>query len=543
MMHYETSEIRLLLVESQAQLRERFKTYLLDAGLNIVLFEAQTGEQAIEMYQNNTYNMVFTNNDLSDMNAQIVLAYLQDGPTLTTSVIVYSDSEQPNLDLELLESGALDFIPLQHCNPPLLRQAILHALVRRRYIHSQQEYLLSQKQLLEQQTLYEEEKKMTLLKMEKEHAEQANRAKSQFLSNMSHELRTPLNAILGFAQLLMFKSKANLSQTQSDNIREIIHAGEHLLALINDVLDLSKIEAGKLEFHLADVAVQPMLEECKVLTSELAQSKGCEVTLHCEAGLKVKADYTRLKQVVLNLLSNAIKYNKQQGSVDIHCHKQGDFRVRILVKDTGIGIDRQHFDEVFKPFNRLTAVDSSVEGTGIGLTLSRKLALEMCGDIEFESELGVGSRFWVDMPLFCAESQPDVKEQLLLYLDGSEENIAELKQLCGRIEGLRVESAATVSDAITMSMARQPNIIIIDIDRVDTSMVKVIELLSRQQALTDVQTIALGSEVSRDEISDALGAGYDQVLTKPMSMNDLVQLVESLVSNVRIQQQLQPGMG
>ncbi|MCJ8273829.1 MAG: response regulator, partial [Psychrosphaera sp.] len=338
MMHYETQQINLLLIESDKEVALNFNQYLKDSGLKLTVTEANSGEASIEMFRNSQYDCIFLDNELSDMNAYNVLAYFQDGPTLSTPVVVFTDSEIADLDLELLESGAIECIPKKHCNGLLLRRVILYAMVRRQYVKSQQDYLVSQKKLVEQQFLFEEEQKMALLRSEKENAEAANRAKSKFLSNMSHELRTPLNAILGFAQLLMFKSKNPLTESQNDNVQEIINAGDHLLSLINDVLDLSKIEAGKIDMRLEPINVKQVLKECVKLTDRLAQLRSCKVTVECHDSAVIKADITRFKQVILNLLTNAIKYNKQHGTVDVRCRTVQEGLLCIEVIDSGIGI-------------------------------------------------------------------------------------------------------------------------------------------------------------------------------------------------------------
>ncbi len=226
----------------------------------------------------------------------------------------------------------------------------------------------------------------------------ANAAKSDFLTAMSHELKTPLNAVLGFAQLLAYKTDNPLSGTQSENVNQIIKAGDHLLTLIEGVLDLAKIESGNLDIKFTNVDVKALLSECVKLMSSQAKQQTCELKCHCVGEVLVRAERTRLKQVVLNLLSNAIKFNVPNGIVTIECAKK-DRCLHIDVNDTGTGIDKAMFSEVFLPFNRLSAADSSIEGTGIGLNLSKKLMEEMQGRIGFDSELGKGSRFWIEIPL------------------------------------------------------------------------------------------------------------------------------------------------
>lgn len=234
----------------------------------------------------------------------------------------------------------------------------------------------------------------------KDAAEAANQAKSEFLSSMSHELRTPMNAILGFSQLMALD--ANLAQEHQDGAHEILSAGQHLLALIDQVLDLAKIESGRFDLSTEHVEVSLLVSECLVLVAPLANK--CSIHLNSDRldGLIVRADRVRFKQALLNLLSNAIKYNRAGGSVKIDAQPQGDDRLRIRVVDSGPGISAERLKDLFQPFNRLGAENSVIEGTGIGLTITRRIVEMMGGTVDVESEVGVGSTFWIELPLDAA---------------------------------------------------------------------------------------------------------------------------------------------
>ncbi|MBF0248604.1 MAG: PAS domain S-box protein [Alphaproteobacteria bacterium] len=233
---------------------------------------------------------------------------------------------------------------------------------------------------------------------EKMRAEAANIAKMQFLSSMSHELRTPLNAILGFGQVLAAKQKDPLSKGQREGLDMILKNGEHLLDLVNEVLDLAQIDAGNVELAPKRLNVTELLTGCQSIMGPQAGGRDIALTLNVPAELEVWADPPRLRQVILNLLSNAVKYNRAHGEVHVGAQAGANGMVRISVRDTGAGIPPELQDMVFEPFNRLGKENSNVQGTGIGLNICRDLITAMGGSIDFESGVGVGSTFWIDVP-------------------------------------------------------------------------------------------------------------------------------------------------
>ncbi len=241
----------------------------------------------------------------------------------------------------------------------------------------------------------------------KEEAERANKAKSQFLSRMSHELRTPMNAILGFAQLLELEK--DLTDTQKQRVSEIAKAGYHLLDLINEVLDLAKIEAGKLIVSTGPVGIKDVFTDCIKLIMPVAAKYKITINYHADGceNFMVTADKTRLKQVILNLLSNAIKYNKPDGSVSIEFQVNNNKSLKIKIIDTGMGISKKLHSGLFTAFNRLEAEGSSTEGVGIGLVITKNLVELMHGTINFESRLGEGSSFWIELPLVLEDGHSD----------------------------------------------------------------------------------------------------------------------------------------
>jgi len=252
------------------------------------------------------------------------------------------------------------------------------------------------------------EHKVTDREAAQEAAAEANHAKSQFLAAMSHELRTPLNAVLGFAQLLQSYSDNPLTKEQQEYVEHILSGGNHLLTLVNEVLDLSKIESGRVDLEMQHVQPTMVINEAIAMAQPLAEQRGVswKIDLDGASHHTVSADPDRLKQVLLNLLSNAVKYNRDNGSVSVAAALTDDGQLRMSVTDTGPGIPAAEFDGVFEPFSRLGMESSTIEGTGIGLTISRELVESMGGKLDFESAVGQGTTFWLELPIDKPASSP-----------------------------------------------------------------------------------------------------------------------------------------
>lgn len=379
----------------------------------------------------------------------------------------------------------------------------------------------------------------------KEGAERANRAKSEFLSSMSHELRTPLNAIMGFAQLFDYDS--NLSGEQLENIREIRKAGTHLLQLINDVLDLAKIESGKLSLSLEPVLPSRVVRECVQLVQSLAETRAVKVSVDFRkwANTYIHADSVRLKQVLLNLMSNAIKYNRMGGSVEVVFFMPDDEHMRIGVRDTGVGIPKSKYKEMYQPFNRLGAEGGKIEGSGVGLVITRRLMEMMGGTIDFESREGQGTTFWLT---FHISDQQDAvapqhthtpvaraelaisKPHRVLYIEDNPSNIRVIRQFCSRFEQLQLEVAEEAFLGLYKARTFQPDVIILDINLPGMDGFEVLEVLKEDPATASIPVVALSANAMSFDIERGRKAGFFEYLTKPIDINALIQTLNKLVS-------------
>ncbi|MGD2117555.1 MAG: ABC transporter substrate-binding protein [Chromatiales bacterium] len=379
----------------------------------------------------------------------------------------------------------------------------------------------------------------------KESAERANRAKSEFLSSMSHELRTPLNAILGFSQL--FEYETGLSDEQKDNAREIYNAGSHLLSLINDVLDLAKIEAGHMQLSIEQVSVKSVLNECRVLVTPVANAHQIELSdlpAECDHVL-VEADFTRLKQVLLNLLSNAIKYNREHGSVSIQCNPNRNGYARISIVDTGVGIaqDKQH--ELFQPFNRLGAQFSSTEGTGIGLVITKQLVELMHGRIGLSSIANEGSTFWVELKLsattttdapltidatpesVAANEQNDDQQARILIAEDNPANQMVMQQQM-QLLGYQATLVEDGEQAWQLWQTGQYDLLLTDIQMPNMNGYELVARIrsEKQQGGAHKPVIAITANAMAEDAQRCLDSGMDDYIAKPVNLDDLRRVLE-----------------
>jgi PAS domain S-box-containing protein len=385
----------------------------------------------------------------------------------------------------------------------------------------------------------------------REVAERANRAKSEFLSRMSHELRTPMNSILGFAQIL---AKRDLPPDQAKGVDHIIRGGRHLLNLINEVLDLARIESNRDALSLEPVHAATLLSEAVSMMRPNAAQQDCHLDdrIPAEADRYVHADRQRLTQVVLNLLSNAIKFNRPGGSVSVVCDvaEEGPDRGRLAigVRDTGEGIPPERRDELFLPFSRLEADRAGIEGTGLGLTLCRRLVEAMDGQIRVESAVGEGSTFWIELPLASSplerlprtesEGGPSaalarasaVQKATILYIEDNLANLSLVETIFDDRPAIHFLPALQGRLGIELAQQHSPHLILLDLHLPDIPGEEVLRQLRLAPATRNIPVVVISADATPRQIASLRRAGAVEYLTKPLDIDRFREVVDGLLA-------------
>src|SRR6202045_3832758 len=374
----------------------------------------------------------------------------------------------------------------------------------------------------------------------KDEANRANRAKSEFLSRMSHELRTPLNAILGFGQLL---ERQNPTPTQRTRVQHVINAGRHLLGLINEVLDISRIEVGRMQLSLEPVCVAEAIQETLDLMRPLAGERRIQLIadVDLDATVHVLADRQRFKQVLLNLLTNGVKYTPVSGRVTVSCAANGSDKLRIRVADTGPGIAKEKLARLFTPFDRLGAELSNVEGTGLSLALSQRLMQAMGGAIGVEDSCSHGSTFWVELPRTkspLGKTRPpktkdpkylpgtEGKKRKLLYIEDNLSNLTLIEQILE--ERSEIELLSAMQGQVGLDLARQhlPDLVLLDLHLPDLPGWEVLSQLKTGETTSDIPVVVVSADATTSQIKRLMKAGAATYLTKPLDVVEFFRILD-----------------
>jgi signal transduction histidine kinase/CheY-like chemotaxis protein len=385
-------------------------------------------------------------------------------------------------------------------------------------------------------------------------AEKANLAKSDFLSGMSHELRSPLHTILGFAQLID-GDDPQPTLRQAASVEQILKAGWYLLELINEILDLSQIDSGNLAISSEPTSLAEVLRECRAMIVPQGRKRGIQVTFP-DTGIPyfVDADRTRLKQVLINLLSNAIKYNSAHGTVVVDCAMSTSAstpkRVRVSISDTGAGLSPEMLLQLFQPFSRLGQERTEVEGTGIGLVMSKRLVEMMGGVIGVESTVGSGSVFWFELnsaaaprPGSDAEHDPTSEQssvqsgaprRTLLYVEDNPANTKLVEQIIARHRpNIHLLCAGDGNEGIRLARAHQPDVILMDINLPGMSGIEAFRILGQDPVTASIPVVALSANAMPRDIKNGLDAGFFRYLTKPIRVNEFMQTLDAVMEFAR----------
>jgi signal transduction histidine kinase/CheY-like chemotaxis protein len=374
-------------------------------------------------------------------------------------------------------------------------------------------------------------------------AEEANLAKSDFLSSMSHELRTPLGAILGFAQLIESGSPPP-TVAQRRSVDQILKAGWYLLDLINEILDLALVESGKLSLSLEPSSLTEVMRECQAMIEPQAQSRGISVAFPAfGTPYFVKADRTRVKQVLINLLSNAIKYNQAGGRAVVECIAGTPGSIRVCVQDTGEGMAADKLEQLFQPFNRLGREDSVEPGTGIGLVMCKRLIELMGGVIGVESTVGKGSKFWFELQLAAdpylavsaikpvataqAQVQTTASMRTVLYIEDNPAILMLVEDLLARRPDVHLLTARDGVSGVEIARTARPDIILMDINLPGISGITALRILSDDPATAHIPVVALSANAVPRDIQRGLEAGFFRYLTKPIKIDEFMTTLDA----------------
>ncbi len=514
--------IRVLLIEDNPADARLIDIMLGEArGLRFDLHWSRNLNEGVHHLSEHGADVVLLDLGLPESTGLKTLQRLQSTGLKMPTLVVLSGLTDEQVAMHTLQSGAQDYLVKGQVDSSLLLRAIRYAMGR-----SQAEEALRQAHAEAQAA--------------KERAEVASQAKSAFLANMSHDLRTPLNGILGFAQLLQWDR--SLTERQQLSVSAIRQSGEHLLTLINDILDIAKIEAGKIEMFPTDFHLDKFLQMIASIIRVKAEQKPdlhfvCDFAPDLPEG--IRADERRLRQVLLNLLDNAVKFT-ERGQVTLCVRFSPPSRLRFEVEDTGVGMSEEQVSRLFQPFEQVGDVQHRSSGTGLGLVISRQFVRLMGGEIHVKSRPGEGNLFWFEIDVPTNLTVPDAPSgervisgyrgpmRKVLVVDDVAENRTLLAEALTRL-GFDVYQAACGYDALAQAQALLPDLVLMDIVMPDISGLEVIRRLRKLPVFGTVPIVAVSASASTEVQTNTLAAGASRFLPKPVSLKELTSCAGSLL--------------
>ncbi len=560
---------RILVIEDSRTQAERLRLLLTGEGYEVEV--ASTGAEGLVLARQRAADLVISDVTMPEMDGLEFCRAMKSSPrTDRVPIILLTAKASPADIINGLESGADNFIPKTYDDEYLLGRIrrIFEQLERRGHENLEMEVNLTvgrrkitvnadRQQIMEllfstfdEVSRSHDQLETTNRELERarREADRANTAKSEFLSRMSHELRTPLNAVIGFGQLL---DMSTLSEDDHESVRQILAAGRHLLELINEVLDIGRIDAGELTLSVEPVPVGEVLKEAVDLVRPLAAERNLEMNVDAvTCDLYVMADRQRLRQVVLNLLSNAVKYNRDGGTVTVSCHEHDEFRTRIEVGDTGPGIAEENLERLFAPFDRIGVQDNAIEGTGLGLALSRRLVDAMGGALGVESAVGSGSMFWIELP--PAEplltepvlegshdgqvaSAPEAGEHraTVVYVDDNRPNLALVERLLAVRPEIDLFTATDGRTGLDVIRQHRPDAILLDLNLPDLSGEEVLTELQADAETAAIPVVIVTADASKGQAERLTSMGASGYVTKPFDVQDLLDVVDRTLTSSR----------